>query len=188
MEIVVGSCSEQSRSESSWVVEGRVAWTLRLSRTVSRVYFGPLLHARLTLLLPARSWLSFPHLDATSPLPEIATLSLLVQPHYLPSYTPLPDWLEEGTDASLRDSPFDTSTIPAPYTSISSGSSSSAAYLQSLSSSTLKGFGSDSLNVHSGRSSPAGSFRGGGVGAEPKGRSGFRDLEKFYESEEEEDR
>ncbi|KAL7409699.1 adaptin N terminal region-domain-containing protein [Mrakia frigida] len=123
--------------------------------------------------------------SSSSNYPEFGTLSLLVQPHFLPSYTPLPDWLEEGTDSSLRDSLLDSSPIPQ----ATSFSSSSAVYLQSLSSSTLKGFGSESKfnnGAGSGANSPAGSFGGAKGGrAAGAGGGGFRDLEKFYESESE---
>jgi AP-3 complex subunit beta len=111
-------------------------------------------------------------LPSPVPVAEFGTTSALTQPHFLPGYTPLPDWKEEGADPTLRDPP---PSLEAPaYTP-------SAPALAGPS--QLKGFGSESVGAARGGLGGAGSNSRPQPASLPgSGRRGEVDLNKFYES------
>lgn len=103
---------------------------------------------------------------------ELGTVSFAIAPHHLASYRPLPAWLEQGTESSLRDTEEEKGLPPTlAVTSLSSAMAS-----QLGSSGGFDGFGS-------GNSSPA--LAGAAIPTNTA-RKGFVDLDRFYDSDNEE--
>jgi hypothetical protein len=121
--------------------------------------------------------------------PGFGTLSLLTYPPYfLPSYRPLPPWLQEGTDPSLRS---EASPLASQQAVVSTSVN------PSFGGSASGGFGSEDLKKAAaagmrggggGSSSGMGVGTGGGamrgVGGVSNGKKKEVDLEKFYASSE----
>ncbi|KAH9902562.1 adaptin N terminal region-domain-containing protein [Cubamyces lactineus] len=84
----------------------------------------------------------------------------------------LPDWLEEGTESSLRDSEADIPQVPA-YTSQSSSAARSIAGPTASRASPV-------VLTLTGRASPAGS-----IARQEGAKAAYMDLDKFYEDTEE---
>jgi AP-3 complex subunit beta len=84
----------------------------------------------------------------------------------------LPDWLEEGTESSLRDSEDDALQVPSAYTQ---GTAPRA-----ISSSSVSGVVTPITLTPTGEQSPASAPYGGS-------KSTWQDLDKFYAEEEDEE-